>query len=313
MFKYYEVEVKTIIGQRPRNLLANTINQHLNKMDKRNKGAGSLSRKLTAILVLSGMTTLGQAADNSIYIDQSGDYTNVTINQDGAGNQVKGLTAAVATNSSSDPAIIRGDGVNVNINQTGSNNKLALGIDATMGTNKSVDLTYSTVNNGDISGSNNLATFQLGTSSARASDTIVAVTQLNGGNTAYVSMSGSDNQLTAIQSGGGATLISSVAAAGTRQDIVTSGGTGNSVTTNLTGDNGNVYVRANGATNTFDISQSGAGGSTGHVAWMDVNGTGNSVTLAQSGTANANLFNLRVGSAGNAASTNTYNITQTAR
>jgi hypothetical protein len=262
---------------------------------------------------LSAMTTLGYAADNSIYIDQTGDFANVTINQDGAGNQVKGLTSAVSTNSSTDPALIRGDGVNVNINQTGSNNKLGLGIDATMGTSKSVDLTYSTVNSGNISGSNNLATFQLGTSSARASDTIVSVTQLNGGNTAYVTMSGSDNQLTATQSGGSATLISSVAATGTRQDITTAGGTGNSVTTNLTGDNGNVYVNVMGATNTIDIAQSGAGGSTGHIAWMDINGTGNSVTLAQSGNNQANVFNLRVGSAGTASNTNTYNITQTAR
>jgi hypothetical protein len=279
-------------------------------MDKRIKGAGGLSRKLLTMLMLSGMTTLGMAADNSIYIDQSGDFATVTINQDGAGNQVKGLTAAVATNSATDPAIIRGDGINVNINQTGSNNKMNLGIDATMGTSKSVDFTYSTVNSGNISGSNNVATFQLGSSSARASDTIVSVTQLNGSNTAYVTMSGSDNQLSATQSGGGATLISSVAAAGTRQDIQTSGGTGNSVTTNLTGDNGNVYIRAVGATNTIDIAQSGAGGSTGHVAWMDINGTGNSVTLAQSGSANANVFNLKLGSSGTAANTNTYNITQ---
>ena len=279
-------------------------------MDKRNKGAGKLSRKLLAILMLSGMATLGHAADNSIYIDQSGDFANVTINQDGAGNQVKGLTSAVATNSPTDPAIIRGDGVNVNINQTGTNNKLGLGIDATMGTSKSVDLTYSTVNNGNISGSNNLATFQLGTSSARASDTIVSVIQLNGGNLANVSMVGSDNQLTAIQSGGSATLISTVDAAGTRQDITTSGGTANSVTTNLTGDNGNVYVKLEGATNTVDIAQSGSGGSTGHVAWMDINGTGNSVTLSQTGTANANVFNLKVGSAGTASNSNVYNITQ---
>ena len=263
--------------------------------------------------MLSGMATLGYAADNSIYIDQSGDFANVTINQDGAGNQVKGLTSAVATNSPTDPAIIRGDGVNININQTGTNNKLGLGIDATMGTSKSVDLTYSTVNNGNISGSNNLATFQLGTSSARASDTIVSVIQLNGNNLANVSIVGSDNQLTAIQSGGSATLISTVDAAGTRQSITTSGGTANSVTTNLTGDNGNVYVKLEGATNTVDIAQSGSGGATGHVAWMDINGTGNSVTLAQSGTANANLFNLKVGSAGTASNANTYNITQTAR
>jgi hypothetical protein len=282
-------------------------------MDKSIKGAGGLSRKLLTILVLSAMTTLGHAADNSIYIDQSGDYANVTINQDGAGNQVKGLTGAVSTNTSTDPALIRGDGVNVNINQTGSNNKLGLGIDATMGTSKSVDLTYSTVNSGNISGSNNLATFQLGTSSARASDTIVSVTQLNGNNVAEVRMTGSDNQLTATQSGGGANLVSLVTASGTRQDITTAGGTGNSVTTNLTGDNGNVYVNVMGATNTIGIAQSDAGGTTGHQAWMNINGTGNNISLAQSGSSVANVFNLNLGSAGSASNTNTYSITQTAR
>jgi hypothetical protein len=273
------------------------------------KGAGKLSRKLLTILVLSGMSTLGMAADNSIYIDQSGDFNNITMNQDGAGNQVKGLTSAVATNSSTDPALIRGNNITVNIDQTGSNNKMGLGIDAGLGTT-GVSLTYSTINSGNISGSNNLATFQIGSASSRASDTIVNVTQLNGGNTANVVMSGSDNQLTATQSGGSATLISTVAADGTRQTITTSGGSGNSVTTNLTGNNGNVSVLVEGATNTIGITQSGAGGSTGHQAVMDINGTGNSVTLTQSGTANANVFNLKVGSAGSAANTNTYNITQ---
>jgi hypothetical protein len=167
-------------------------------MEQRIKGAGKLSRKLLAILMLSGMTTLGMAADNSIYIDQAGDFTNVTINQDGAGNQVRGLSA-VQSNDPTAPAIIRGNNVNVNINQTGSTNKINLGIDANMGTTKSVDFTYSTVNQGNITGSNNIATFQLGTSTSKASDTIVDVTQLNGGNTANVSIVGSDNQLTAIQ------------------------------------------------------------------------------------------------------------------
>jgi hypothetical protein len=281
-------------------------------MIRRMKGAGSLSRKLTAILVLAVMPMLGHTADNSIYIDQAGDFTNVTINQDGAGNQVRGLSA-IQSNDPTAPAIIRGNGVNLNINQTGSNNKMNLGIDAQMGSTKSVDLTYSTVNQGNISGSNNNAIFQLGTGSLKASDTIVNVTQLNGGNTAEVRMTGSDNQLTATQSGGGATLVSTVDAAGTRQSITTSGGSGNSVTTNLTGDNGNVNVLVNGATNTINIAQSDAGGSTGHQAVMDITGTGNSVTLAQSGSAQANVFNLKVGSSGNAANSNTYNITQTSR
>ena len=274
------------------------------------KGFSNLTQKLLTVLIVASMSTIVSAADNTIYIDQAGDFSNITINQDGSGNQVRSL-AAKTSNNPIDPAIIRGDKVNVNINQTGANNKMNLGIDAQSGTSlSSVNFTYSTVNQGNLTGSNNIATFQLGNSGNKASDTVVTVTQLNGGNTADVSMLGSDNQLTAIQSGGGATLISTVDAAGTRQDITTAGGSGNSVTTNLTGDNGNVYVKVQGATNTIDIIQSGSGGATGHVAWMDINGTGNSVTLSQTGSANANLFNLKLGSAGSAANSNTYNITQ---
>jgi len=281
-------------------------------MITRTKGVGKLSRKLLTILILSGMAVSGFAADNSIYIDQAGDFANIKINQDGSGNQVRGLSA-VGSNDPTAPALIRGNGVNIDINQTGANNKMNLGIDANMGANKSVDFTYSTINQGNITGSNNIATFQLGSSSGKASDTIVSVTQLNGGNTANVTMAGSDNQLTAIQSDGGATLISTVNATGTRQDINTSGGTGNSVTTNLTGDNGNVYVKVIGATNTIDIAQSGSGGTGGQVAWMDINGTGNNINLSQSGSAAANVFNLKLGSAASASSSNTYNITQITR
>lgn len=278
-------------------------------MDKRIKGAGKLSRKLLTILMLSGMTTLGYAADNSIYIDQSGDFANVTINQDGAGNQVRGLQSSGGDDKTI-ASIIRGNSVLVNINQTGSTNKLDLGIDATVSGTKSVDLTYSTVNSGNITGSNNTAIFQLGTSTATLSNSVVSVIQVNGGNNAEVRMTGNDNQLTALQSGGSASLTSLVNASGTRQNITTAGGTGNQVSTTLTGNNGAVDVNVMGATNVISIAQSGDGGSVGHQAVMDINGTGNSVTLNQSGTANANVFNLKLGSAGTAANSNVYNVIQ---
>jgi hypothetical protein len=278
-------------------------------MDKRNKGVGKLSRKLLTILMLSGMTTLGHAADNSIYIDQSGDFADVTINQDGAGNQVRGLQSSGGDDKTI-AALIRGNSVLVNINQTGSSNKLDLGIDATVSGTKSVDLTYSTVNSGNITGSNNTAIFQLGTSSATLSNSIVSVIQVNGGNTAEVRMTGNDNQLTALQSGGSASLTSLVNASGTRQTITTAGGTGNQVSTTLNGNNGSVDINVMGATNTISVAQDGAGGSVGHQAVMDINGTGNSVTLSQTGTANANVFNLKLGSAGTASNSNQYNITQ---
>lgn len=278
-------------------------------MDKRNKGVGKLSRKLLTILVLSGMTTLGHAADNSIYIDQSGDFANVTINQDGAGNQVRGLQSTGGDDKTI-AALIRGNAVTVNIDQTGSTNKLDLGIDATVSGTKSVDLTYSTINSGNVTGSNNTAIFQLGTSTTTLSNSIVSVIQVNGGNYAEVRMTGNDNQLAALQSGGSASLTSLVNASGTRQTITTAGGTGNQVSTTLNGTNGSVDINVMGATNTISVAQDGAGGTVGHQAVMDVNGTGNSVTLSQTGTANANVFNLKLGSAGTASNSNIYNITQ---
>jgi len=259
--------------------------------------------------MLSGMATLGHAADNSIYIDQSGDFADVTINQDGAGNQVRGLQSSGGDDKTI-AANIRGNSVMVNINQTGSTNKLDLGIDATVSGTKSVDLTYSTINSGNVTGSNNTAIFQLGTSTTTLSNSIVSVTQVNGGNYAEVRMTGNDNQLTALQSGGSASLTSLVNASGTRQTITTAGGTGNEVSTTLNGANGVVDINVMGATNVISIAQDGAGGSVGHQAVMDINGTGNSVTLSQTGTANANVFNLKLGSSASASNSNVYNITQ---
>jgi hypothetical protein len=276
------------------------------------KGVGKLSRKLLTILVLSAMSTLGYAADNSIYIDQSGEFANITINQDGAGNQVRGLQASGGDDKTV-ASVIRGNGVNVNVNQTGSTNKMDLGINAIMSGNKSVDFTYSTVNSGNLTGSNNTAIFQLGTSTATLANSIVSVTQVNGLNYAEVRMQGSDNTLNALQSGGGASLTALVNASGTNQQITTAGGTGNMISTNLTGQNGQVTLNVMGATNTISIAQDGTGGTTGHQAIMDINGTGNTVNLAQAGSPAANMFNLKVGSAGSAANSNTYNITQTTR
>ena len=274
-------------------------------------GVGGLSRKLLAGILLS-FTAISWAADNSIYIDQSGDFANVTINQDGAGNQVRGLQA----NGGDDKtvaSVIRGNGVNVNINQTGSTNKMDLGINAIMSGNKSVDFTYSTVNSGNLTGNSNTAIFQLGNSSATLANSIVNVTQVNGLNYAEVRMQGSDNTLNALQSGGGASLTALVNASGTNQQITTAGGTGNTISTTLTGQNGQVTLNVMGATNTIAIAQDGTGGTTGHQATMDINGTGNTVNLAQAGSPAANVFNLKVGSSGSAANTNTYNITQTTR
>ena len=59
-------------------------------METRKKGGGGLSRKLLTVM-LFGISVTSWAVDNSVYIDQAGDDSTITMTQDGAGNKVKGI------------------------------------------------------------------------------------------------------------------------------------------------------------------------------------------------------------------------------
>ena len=109
------------------------------KMDKRNKGVGKLSRKLLTILVLSGMASLGHAADNSIYIDQSGDFADVTISQIGSGN----IASLIVNNP--------GTGTTVLVSADGSSNTQTIGC----GTALSASCNASTISSQITGDSNN--------------------------------------------------------------------------------------------------------------------------------------------------------------
>jgi hypothetical protein len=118
-------------------------------------GGGELSRKLLTILVLSAMTTLGYAADNSIYIDQAGDNSTINMTQDGAGNKVKGILANGTAGGNTDPVKLTGDAQTVNITQTGANNVLTLGINSTQGGNVANNTNIGVNLNYQVSGGNN--------------------------------------------------------------------------------------------------------------------------------------------------------------
>ena len=67
-------------------------------MNTSKTGVSGLSCKLLAILLF--VFSIGSfAADNSIYIDQSGDNASVTITQDGAGNVVRGIQGVGSSNT----------------------------------------------------------------------------------------------------------------------------------------------------------------------------------------------------------------------
>ena len=91
-------------------------------------GLGGLSRKLSAILVSVAMLISGVAlaADDTIYINQTGNSSTINMTQNGASNAVEGIQGTgTGTNT---PAIITGNNNTVNVSQIGSSNTLQLGL-----------------------------------------------------------------------------------------------------------------------------------------------------------------------------------------
>jgi hypothetical protein len=248
------------------------------------KGAGKLPRKLLTILVLSAMATLGQAADNSIYIDQSGDNSTITMTQDGSGNRVKGILLNGTAGGTTDAAKLTGDAQTINIEQSGATNVLALGINSTQGgavtgyANIGVNLNYQ-VSGGGNTGYININNNGLGT----ASGNVVSINQSGGGATTTLNMTGTSNSLGVTQGGGsGNSFTGTINADQTVTTVSNTGGGGNSTTLNMTGDKGQVSVTSVGATNTTSVTQS-AYGTTGAIVVIDVTGSGNTTTVSQAG------------------------------
>ena len=88
-------------------------------MKKRITGGGGLSRKLLAILMVSGMVSSGAYA-NDVYMEQVGDNSTVSITQTGAGNMINGNIGGLG--NPDDAALIKGDLNDVTINQIGAGN-----------------------------------------------------------------------------------------------------------------------------------------------------------------------------------------------
>ena len=122
-------------------------------------GAGSLSRKLTAILLSAAMLVTGVvlAADNSIYIDQTGDNATISVTQDGTSNVVRGVQGVGSSNTT--PAKIYGDGNQVTVSQVGAANTLNLGVVRGSGTG-----TAGNTVNYSVTGNNSTGTLNLNNS-----------------------------------------------------------------------------------------------------------------------------------------------------
>lgn len=236
------------------------------------------------------------AADNSIYIDQAGDSSSITIFQDGGGNEVYDVGSGATTTTS---ATLTGDSQTLDIRQVGSGNKLKIGINSTVTSGVGVDLTYY------VTGSNAVATLDFNDDGqGTLSNLVFDVRQTGGYNDLFADILGTNNTVTATATGGDYNDFSfTINADSVTLDAAISGGGGNSLTTNLTSDNGTVDVTAVGASNTFSLTQTGLGGTNGHGITLNVTGSSNSFTTSQSGSIDTTIDITSVGDS------NTWSIT----
>lgn len=258
--------------------------------------------KLMAFVASAMFWGSGWAADNSIYLEQAGDNSTISITQDGAGNKVKGILTNGTAGGTTDPAKLTGDNQTVTIQQTGATNVLSLGVNSTVSSGVGVNLNYSVSdggNTGYININNN------GTSTA--SNNVIGITQSGGSAITTLNMTGTNNNLSVTQSGGpNNKFVGTINADDTVATVSNTLGGGNETTLNMTGDNGQVSVTTTGATNITSVTQS-ASGTNGAQTIINLNGSGNTTTVSQSGAAD---HYARLRTTGSGSSSNTTSITQ---
>jgi hypothetical protein len=283
-------------------------------MNTRLKGAGNLPRKLITILTLAAIPMLGYTADNSIYIDQSGANSTISITQDGYGNVVKGINSGNTT-----PATIYGINNAVTVNQIGMNNTLSLGVQTTTGGSTLLPdgstVSVPTINY-KVTGNNATAVINSNNLNTGASQSnYINIDQTGDYANTNINLLGNNNAFKAVTSGGNNnSVVAKINGNNNIDNIVL---TGDSNSTNIAqgtalqaSNNNTIGLKANGASNTFGITQTGgtAGNSVtiGGYSTDTLSGSSNTVTVAQSG-GNDNTLVLGV-----TGGSNTIGVTQTA-
>ena len=253
--------------------------------------------KLFVMVLLFSMGAY--AADNSIYIDQSGDNSTIDVTQTGAGNVIRGIQGVGTGNTT--PAKMYGNNSTIDIQQIGSTNTLNLGLNVSTAAGRAygIDLTYY------VTGNNGTATINSNNDGQGTSGSnFIDVRQTGNSASINLNMLGSKNDFTAVTSGGANNSITAtINADQTVSNISMTGGGGNSLTQSLSSNKGQINLTTVGASNTINLTQTGVAGTNGHSLTYSLTGSNNSFTATQSGTIDTTV---NVQSAG---SGNTWNIT----
>ena len=222
-------------------------------MDKRIKGGGGLSRKLLAILMVSGMVSSGAWA-NDVYVEQIGDNAIVSITQTGAGNMVNGNIGGLG--NPDDAALIRGDLNDVTISQIGSGNILSLILN-----NESSGTGATVVISAD--GSSNTQSISCGTALSSSCNANIIRSEITGNNNNTIqTLSGGVIKSTIAINGNWNNVTHTASGVGLHSGEITVSGSG-----------------SNGAANAVTLTQSGAMTKN---AVITSNGSNNNVIVTQS-------------------------------
>jgi hypothetical protein len=222
-------------------------------MKKRIKGGGGLSRKLLAILMVSGTISSGAWA-NDVYVEQIGDNSSVSITQTGAGNLVNGNVGG--SGNTDDAAIIRGDLNDVTISQIGASNTISMIINnETSGAGSTVVIS--------ALGSGNNQTIGCGTAVSSDCNASVIRSEITGNNNNTVqTLSGGVVQSKIAVNGNYNNVTHTASGVGAHNGEITVSGSGtsqlaNAVTLTQSGASAkNAIITSNGSNNNVIVTQS---------------------------------------------------------
>jgi hypothetical protein len=271
--------------------------------------------KKTITTMLGIFLSVGVYADNSVFIDQTGDFNRVTINQDYDGNQVGGVAQGGPSNTNR--AVVQGSGNSINIEQIGAGNQLGLSFknDNTSVPSGSVTALASVNNlNYQVYGTNNTALIDVSAGTGIGADIAYGnnlnIKQYGSGNQVGVQIQGNNNAIDFRTGASGAgnsvdnsVIQSTVTGSSNSQSVVFGGGNSNSAQLQQTGDGNTIGITASGASNQFGVGQdSTAGGA--HTFTAGVTGSSNTMSVTQAGPYNS-VVNVNVSGSSNAYTINT--------
>lgn len=262
--------------------------------------------KKQLFLLLLICSSLVWAADNSTYIDQSGDYTSVLVQQDGAGNTVRGITGT----SRDTPAVMYGDSNYINIEQKGSGNTLGFAVQTksasdTMSWTSEYTKAEMTSNSyvATMTGnSNTILIDSNGDGKSTSYGNGVYLQQVGNSTNVSLILRGTTNGVSAGIFGNSNTFNSAIEGSNNIQDVYIIGDS-NSLSLTQTGDGNGVIGGVGGFGNTLSLNQQDFG----RTVRLEVSGNSNSITISQAGTSDSPV-NLRF-----VGSNNFYNVNTNTR